>query len=154
MAPDMGTNEQTMAWIVDVYSTYAGHLVPGIVTGKPLELQGSEGRKPATGHGVAFLAMRALNKLDIPIADATAIVQGFGNVGSHAAETMAWSGMRVIGISDVTGALWNEGGIDVCALRDYAEQTGGVVGFPEAEPIDPEALLVQECEVLVPAARG
>ena len=81
MAPDMGTDEQTMAWIVDVYSSHAGHLVPGIVTGKPVELQGSEGRREATGHGVAFMAMRALNKLDLPIDDASAVVQGFGNVG-------------------------------------------------------------------------
>ncbi len=152
MAPDLGTDEQTMAWILDIYSTHAGRLVPGIVTGKPVELQGSEGRREATGHGVAFLAMRALNKLGLQNKVATAVVQGFGNVGSYAAETMAWSGMKVIGIADVTGALWNDHGIDVCALREFTEVNGGVAGFPEAETIDPAELLLQECDVLVPAA--
>ncbi len=152
MAPDMGTNEQTMAWILDVYSSHAGHFVPEIVTGKPVQLQGSEGRREATGHGVAFLAMRALDKLGIKNGDSSAVVQGFGNVGSHAAETMAWSGTKVKGISDVTGAIWNDKGIDVCALREHVEATGGVAGFAEAEEIDPGEMLVQECDVLVPAA--
>jgi glutamate dehydrogenase (NAD(P)+) len=152
MAPDMGTNEQTMAWMLDVYSTHAGHLVPGIVTGKPVELQGSAGRIAATGHGVAFLAMRALDKLGLDSSGATAVVQGFGNVGSHAAETLAWSGVRVTGVSDVTGAIWNEGGIDVCALRTFVGEGGGVVGFPGADPIDPGELLTRRCDILVPAA--
>ncbi|MGB0774274.1 MAG: Glu/Leu/Phe/Val family dehydrogenase, partial [Akkermansiaceae bacterium] len=106
MAPDMGTNAQTMAWIADVYATHAGHLVPGIVTGKPVELQGSEGRTQATGHGVAFLITRALNKLKIREKNATAIIQGFGNVGSYAALTLSRYGVKVTGVSDVTGALW------------------------------------------------
>ena len=152
MAPDMGTDEQTMAWITDVYSTYAGHLVPGIVTGKPLELQGSAGRKQATGHGVAFLASRALNKLEIPVSGATAVIQGFGNVGYYTAETMVGFGMHVCGISDVSGAVWNPKGLDVRALQDHVAKTGGVVGFAEAEVIDPGELLLQECDVLVPAA--
>ncbi|NNC90319.1 MAG: Glu/Leu/Phe/Val dehydrogenase [Akkermansiaceae bacterium] len=152
MAPDMGTSEQTMAWILDVYSTHAGRLVPGIVTGKPVELQGSAGRKEATGHGVAFLASRAIDKLGLTNGSASAIVQGFGNVGSYAAETMAWAGIKVKGISDVTGALWNENGIDVCALREFAAANRGVAGFPGAEAIDPEEMLVQPCDVLVPAA--
>ena len=152
MAPDMGTDEQTMAWIVDVYSTHAGHLVPGIVTGTPVELQGSEGRREATGHGVAFLAMRALNKLERPVEGSSAVIQGFGNVGSYTAETLAWSGLKVKGISDVTGAVWNENGIDVGLLREHVEATGGVIGFEEAEAIDPDEMLLQRCEVLVPAA--
>lgn len=152
MAPDMGTNEQTMAWIVDVYSSHAGHLVPGIVTGKPVELQGSEGRREATGHGVAFLAMRAMNKLDLQIDQCSAVVQGFGNVGSYAAETLAWSGVKVKGISDVTGALWNERGLDICKLRDHVRATGGVVDFEGGDAIDPAQLLIQPCEVLIPAA--
>ncbi|MDE0825635.1 MAG: Glu/Leu/Phe/Val dehydrogenase [Akkermansiaceae bacterium] len=152
MAPDMGTDEQTMAWMVDVYSTYAGHLVPGIVTGKPLELQGSAGRKQATGHGVAFLASRALNKLGITVTGATAVIQGFGNVGHYTAETMSGFGMHVCGISDITGAIWNGKGLDVSALHKHVVANGGVAGFPEAEAIDPEALLLQECDVLVPAA--
>ncbi len=151
MAPDMGTDEQTMAWILDVCSTHAGHLVPGIVTGKPVELQGSAGRKEATGHGVAFLAMRALSKLGQQNGS-TAVIQGFGNVGAHTAETLSWSGTKVIGVSDITGALWNDQGIDVSALRAHVNAERGVAGFPEAEPIDPDEMLLQQCSVLVPAA--
>jgi glutamate dehydrogenase (NAD(P)+) len=152
MAPDMGTNEQTMAWMTDTYSTHAGRLIPGIVTGKPLTLQGSAGRTQATGHGVAFLACRALNKLNLPISGATAIVQGFGNVGSHAAYSLANSGVKVLGISDVTGAMWNAGGFDTRKLRDHVASCGSIQGFSEGEPIDPEALLCQPCDILIPAA--
>ncbi|MBK1881871.1 Glu/Leu/Phe/Val dehydrogenase [Luteolibacter pohnpeiensis] len=152
MAPDMGTNEQTMAWITDTYSTHAGHLEPAIVTGKPLTLQGSAGRTQATGHGVAFLASSALNKLDLPVRGSTAIVQGFGNVGSHAAQTMASYGMKVIGISDVNGAIWNPEGIDVKALKAYEIEHRTVVGFPGAEPVDPAKMLTEPCDVLAPCA--
>lgn len=152
MAPDMGTNEQTMAWMADTYSTHAGRLIPGIVTGKPLTLQGSAGRTQATGHGVAFLACRALNKLGISLTSATAVVQGFGNVGSYAAYALANSGVKIAGISDVNGAIWNAGGIDTVKLRAHVMAKGTIVGYPEAEPIDPAALLCQPCDVLVPAA--
>lgn len=152
MAPDMGTNEQTMAWMVDTYSTHAGRLVPGIVTGKPLNLQGSAGRTQATGHGAAFLACRALNKLGLTISGATAVVQGFGNVGSHAAYGLSNSGVKIIGISDVSGALWNDRGIDTRKLRDHVAAHGSIAGFAEAEPIDPAAMLCQPCDILVPAA--
>lgn len=152
MAPDMGTNEQTMAWMTDVYSTHAGHLVPGIVTGKPVELQGSEGRTQATGHGAAFLVTRAFYKLNIKEENATAIVQGFGNVGSHAALTLSRYGVKITGISDVTGALWNEQGIDVEKLLQYVDQTNGVKGFPGADDIDPDEMLIQPCDALIPAA--
>lgn len=152
MAPDMGTNEQTMAWMVDTYSTHAGRLIPGIVTGKPLNLQGSAGRAQATGHGAAFLACRALNKLGLPISGATAVVQGFGNVGSHAAYALSNSGVKITGISDVTGALWNAGGIDTRKLRDHVLRTGGIAGFDGADPIDPEEMLCQPCDILLPAA--
>ena len=152
MAPDMGTNAQTMAWVADVYSTHAGHLVPDIVTGKPVELQGSEGRDQATGYGVAFLTKCAFEKLEIDPETATAIVQGFGNVGSHAARSLAQYGVKIIGISDVTGAIWNDDGIDVEALVDYVATTGGVKGFSGAQAIDPEAMLIQPCTALVPAA--
>ena len=152
MAPDMGTNEQTMAWITDTYSTHAGRLIPGIVTGKPLSLQGSAGRIQATGHGVAFLACRALNKLGIKLTDATAIVQGFGNVGSHTAYGLANSGVRVTGISDVNGAIWNPAGIDTWKLREHVAARGSITGFTEADPIDPADLLIQPCDILAPAA--
>lgn len=152
MAPDVGTNPQTMAWIVDVYSTYAGRFVPEIITGKPLELQGSEGRTKATGHGVAFAASRVLEKIGVPVKGAKAIIQGFGNVGSHAAETMTSYGMKVVGISDVAGAIWNDDGIDVRALREHVEKTGSVKNFAHAEVVDPTEMLMRECAVLVPAA--
>lgn len=152
MAPDMGTNEQTMAWMVDTYSTHAGRLVPGIVTGKPLGLQGSAGRTQATGHGVAFLACRALNKLGLPLNSATAIIQGFGNVGAHTAYALSNSGVKITGASDVSGALWNATGIDTRKLRDHVAARGSIAGFSEAEPIDPAALLCQPCDILAPAA--
>jgi len=152
MAPDMGTNEQTMAWMTDTYATHAGRLVPGIVTGKPLTLQGSAGRTQATGHGVAFLATRALNKLNIPLSSATAVIQGFGNVGSYAAYALANAGVMVTGISDVNGAIWNDRGINLTKLRAHVAEKGTVVGFSEADPIDADELLCQPCDILAPAA--
>jgi glutamate dehydrogenase (NAD(P)+) len=152
MAPDMGTNEQVMSWMLDVYSTHAGHMVPGIVTGKPVKLMGSEGRTAATGHGVAFLAARALTKCKIKHETATAVIQGFGNVGYHAAITLARFGVKITGVSDVTGALYHPDGINIKELALYASEKGGVEGYPSADPIDPDELLVQECDVLIPAA--
>lgn len=152
MAPDMGTNEQTMAWMTDTYSTHAGHLVPAIVTGKPLILQGSAGRVRATGHGVAFLASGALAKLGIDTHDATAVIQGFGNVGTHAALTLASYGMKIIGISDANGAIWNDAGIDVRKLVSYTAKHGTVTAFSGAEPTDPDAMLTRPCDVLAPCA--
>lgn len=152
MAPDVGTTAQHMAWILDTYSTREGRFVPEVITGKPVELQGSEGRSQATGHGVAFLASRALNKLNIPIEGATAIIQGFGNVGSYAALTMSSYGMKIKGISDITGAIWNGDGIDLIALQKHLAEAEGVAQFPGADPIDPDEMLLQECDVLAPAA--
>ena len=152
MAPDVGTTAQHMAWILDTYSTREGRFVPEVITGKPVELQGSEGRTEATGHGVAFLASRALNKLGIAVEGATAVIQGFGNVGSHSAETMDSYGMKVMGISDISGAIWNADGIDVFALKKHVAETGGVAGFAKADKMDPDQMLLQECDVLVPAA--
>lgn len=152
MAPDMGTNAQTMAWMTDVYSTHAGHLVPSIVTGKPLGLHGSAGRTQATGHGVAFTVARAFYKLDIDDHNATAIIQGFGNVGSYAALTLASYGVKVTGISDITGALWNPKGIDIEKLVSYASEHQGIKGFSGAEEIDPHEMLTRPCDALIPAA--
>lgn len=152
MAPDMGTNEQTMAWMTDTYSTHAGHLVPSIVTGKPLSLQGSAGRVRATGHGVAFLASNALDLLGGPVGGATAIIQGFGNVGSYAAETLASFGVKIIGLSDISGAIWNEAGIDLTRLRAHVDKHLRIAGFDGAEPIDPELLLTLPCDILAPCA--
>lgn len=152
MAPDMGTNEQTMGWMTDTYSTHAGHLVPAIVTGKPLALQGSAGRTKATGHGVAFLASSALTKLGMTSGNATAIVQGFGNVGSHAALTLASYGVRITGVSDVNGGLWNERGIDMKALMKHYDTHRSSAGFSGAEEIDGNTLLEQPCDILAPCA--
>ena len=152
MAPDMGTNEQTMAWIADTYSTHAGHLVPSIVTGKPLNLHGSCGRTRATGHGVAFLASNALHKKGASVDGSSAVVQGFGNVGSHAVQTLDSYGVLIRGISDVNGAIWNDAGINYGKLRKHVAREGSVIGFKEAEAIDPEEMLVQPCDILAPCA--
>lgn len=152
MAPDMGTNEQTMAWISDTYSTHQGYFVPSIVTGKPLTLQGSAGRTQATGHGVAFLASSALHKQNLSVEGATAVIQGFGNVGSYTASTMANYGIKVCGISDVNGAIWNDKGLDIHQLKEHVAKTGSIIGFAESEAIAPDELLCQPCDVLAPAA--
>jgi glutamate dehydrogenase (NAD(P)+) len=152
MAPDMGTNEQIMAWMTDTYSTHHGHLVPSIVTGKPLNLQGSCGRTRATGYGVAFTATNSLHKTGHKVQGATAIVQGFGNVGSHAAITLDFYDVKVTGVSDVTGAIWNSGGLSMPKLRKHVAKTGTVSGFKEAEAIDPAELLTQPCDILAPCA--
>jgi glutamate dehydrogenase (NAD(P)+) len=151
MAPDMGTNEQTMAWIMDTYSQQVGHSVQSIVTGKPVSIGGSLGRKEATGRGVAFLADRAIDLLKLP-EDSRVIVQGFGNVGSYAAAGMAKYGARVVGISDVGGGVYHPKGLDLAALQQHVEKQGGVKGFAGGDAISNEELLVQPCEVLIPAA--
>lgn len=152
MAPDMGTNEQVMAWITDTYSTHSGHLEPSIVTGKPLTLQGSAGRVRATGHGVAFLASTALGHLGHQANGGSAIIQGFGNVGSYAAHTLDSYGVSIRGISDVHGAIWNDKQISLTKLRKHVAKTGTVSGFAEAEAIDPQEMLVQKCDILAPCA--
>jgi glutamate dehydrogenase (NAD(P)+) len=154
MAPDMGTNEQTMAWITDTFSMHSGHLVPSIVTGKPLTLQGSAGRTRATGHGVAFLASNALSKLNIKETTATAVIQGFGNVGLYTAITLSSYGVKITGISDASGALWNESGIDVTALSAYLSDHKVISGFPGAESIPPHEMLLKKCDILAPCAVG
>ncbi|MFQ3671123.1 MAG: Glu/Leu/Phe/Val dehydrogenase [Verrucomicrobiia bacterium] len=152
MAPDMGTNEQIMAWIADTYSMYAGRPVPGIITGKPVIIGGSLGRLEATGLGVAFMAERALNAIDIPFDQARIILQGFGNVGSVAARRLNNDGARIIGISDHLGAIWNPHGIHLDTLQDHLARTGSVINCPGTDPFDPEQLLLQPCDVLIPAA--
>ncbi len=152
MAPDVGTNEKVMAWIVDTWSVHAGTLEPSIVTGKPLGLYGSAGRKEATGHGVAFLAMRALEKLKIALKGARVVVQGFGNVGSHAARHLAENGAKVIAVGDASGSVINEQGLDIPLLVKHAESHHGVAGFPGGDLLPSDQLLTLECEVLAPSA--
>jgi glutamate dehydrogenase (NAD(P)+) len=152
MAPDMGTNEQIMAWMADTYSTHSGHLVPSIVTGKPLNLQGSCGRTRATGHGVAFTASNSLHKIAGRVQGASAIVQGFGNVGSHTAYTLASHDIRITGVSDLNGAIWNDHGLPMTKLRKHVAKSGTIAGFKEAEAIDPDEMLTRPCDILAPCA--
>jgi glutamate dehydrogenase (NAD(P)+) len=152
MAPDLGTNEQVMAWMMDTYSVYAGHTVPSIVTGKPVSIGGSLGRREATGRGVAYLVNRASDTIGLDLAHATAAVQGFGNVGSIAALSLARYGVKIIAISDAFGGIQNPKGLDLWALEKHVAEKKTVVGFPESEPITNEQLLVLKCDILVPAA--
>lgn len=152
MAPDMGTNEQVMAWFMDTYSMYQGRTVTEIVTGKPVASGGTEGRREATGRGVIHLAERALDHLQIPIAGATAIVQGFGNVGSISAQTAVERGMKVLGVSDHTACYFNRDGLDVADLQRHVAAHGVLRGYSSELAFDPAELLVQPCDVLVPAA--
>ena len=152
MAPDMGTNEQTMAWMMDTYSTHAGYAVPGIVTGKPVSIGGSLGRRESTGRGAGYLINRAMDMLGLAPGDCRAVVQGFGNVGSVAAFSMAKYGVKVTGVSDASGGLHNPKGIDLWALEKHVARERTVAGFPGAEAVTNEQLLVLPCEILVPAA--
>jgi glutamate dehydrogenase (NAD(P)+) len=157
MAPDMGTDEQTMAWIMDTYSTKVGYACPEIVTGKPVELGGCVGRREATGRGAVYCVMEALKELDIPAENATAVVQGFGNVGSVAAHELYQRGVKVIAVSDRYGAIHNPDGIDIPALTQHmAAAPGGLTqrlqDFAGVDEIDPEEMLLLPCTVLVPAA--
>ena len=152
MAPDVGTNEQTMAWMMDTYSVHMGYTVPSIVTGKPVGLGGSLGRREATGRGVAYLVNRVTDTIGLDMSKATAVVQGYGNVGSVAALSLARYGAKIICVSDVRGGIYNQKGIDLFALEKFIAQHKTVVGFPESEPISNEQLLLLPCDILVPAA--
>jgi glutamate dehydrogenase (NAD(P)+) len=152
MAPDLGTDEQTMAWIYDTYSMHVGYACPEIVTGKPIELGGCVGRREATGRGVVYCIMEALKELMVKPAECTAAVQGFGNVGSVACAELALRGVRVIAISDRTGAIRNPRGIDIPALSQYVASGKLLRDFPGAEPIPADELLKTECTILIPAA--
>ena len=153
MAPDMGTDEQVMAWFMDTYSMHEGHSVNEIVTGKPVSLGGTEGRREATGRGVAHLVGRACDTVGLRTEGATAIVQGFGNVGSVTAYTLARRhGMKVTGVSDHTAALHDPGGLPLDAIEAHVRAAGVLKGFSNAAAIDPGELLVQPCDVLAPCA--
>jgi len=153
MAPDMGTNEQVMAWFMDTYSMHQGHAVSEIVTGKPVSLGGTEGRREATGRGVAYLVGRACDSIGLQSQQSTAIVQGFGNVGSVSAYTLARQhGVRVIGVSDHTAALHDPAGLPLEAIERHVAVHGVLAGFTNEMGIDLGELLVQPCDILVPAA--
>jgi glutamate dehydrogenase (NAD(P)+) len=152
MAPDLGTDEQVMAWFMDTYSMYQGQTVTEIVTGKPISMGGIEGRREATGLGVAHLIARAMERLELPISGATAIVQGFGNVGSNAAEALAERGARLVGVSDHTAAYYSPAGLDVGELLEYLREHKVLAGFSTELTIEPDLLICQPCDILVPAA--
>jgi len=153
MGPDMGTNEQIMAWFMDTYSVYQGYAVNEIVTGKPVSIGGTEGRREATGRGVVYLIERAMDMLKMDPTKSTAIVQGFGNVGSVAALSLGLkSGLTVIGISDATTALYNPKGIDVKAAEQHVLKKGNLRAFDQGDHVDPNEMLTMKCDVLVPAA--
>jgi glutamate dehydrogenase/leucine dehydrogenase len=151
-APDVYTNSQTMAWIMDTYSMTKGYPIPGVVTGKPICLGGSLGRNEATGRGVYYTIQSACEHLHMPLKGATVAVQGFGNAGSIAAQLLHEAGAKVIAVSDSTGCVYNPHGLDIPSLIHLKALTGRVEGFPEAESIRPDELLAMECDILVPAA--
>jgi len=151
-APDMGTNEQVMAWMMDTYSNQVGVSVPAVVTGKPLSVGGSEGRREATGRGVAYLVKRQLESMGVAPVGATVAIQGFGNVGAEAALAFLDYGLRVVAISDVSGGFYNERGLDVQAAVAYAAANRGLAGWRGGDAVSNEDLLLLPCTVLVPAA--
>ena len=151
-APDMNTNEQVMAWMMDTFSMHMRQTVTAVVTGKPINIGGSRGRREATGRGIMIVCDEAVKKLGLRQEDSRVIVQGFGNVGSNAARLMAKAGYKIIGVIEIDGALFNAHGIDMEALSAHRERTKSITGFKEAEAADPAELMLAECEILVPAA--
>jgi glutamate dehydrogenase (NAD(P)+) len=151
-APDVNTNERVMAWVMDTYSMRVGHTVTAVVTGKPVEMGGSLGRREATGRGCMIVTKQALQHLGFNIKGATVAVQGFGNVGSVAADLLAKEGAKVVAISDKSGGYHNPGGLDIPAAIKYLQTHRGLEGFKGATPISNEELLTLEVDVLVPAA--
>ena len=150
-APDVNTNEQIMAWIVDTYSMNVRRTEYAVVTGKPLEVGGSAGRREATGRGLLFCVREACEHLKMPLRDARVAVQGFGNVGSVSADLMTKDGARLVAAADVTGAIHNPAGIDLPALLRYAADHRGIKGFPGAQPLS-TPIVEYDCDILVPAA--
>jgi glutamate dehydrogenase (NAD(P)+) len=151
-APDMGTNEDVMAWIMDTYSTREGFSVPGVVTGKPVAIGGSKGRVSATGRGVTYVTLATLKHLGMAVEEARIVVQGFGNVGSHAVQLLEDVGCIVVGISDVKGGVYNPKGLSFRGLTAHAREAGTIVGYEGGETITNDELLELDCDVLIPAA--
>jgi glutamate dehydrogenase (NAD(P)+) len=152
-APDMNTNEQTMAWIMDTYSMHKRHTVTAVVTGKPLDLGGSRGRPEATGRGCMIVTTQALRRLHLDPAAARVVIQGFGNVGGMAAKLMSRAGFKIVSIIESDAAVFNSHGLDIPALLNHRTETGSIADFAEAENIDRSEALFQECDVLIPAAK-
>jgi glutamate dehydrogenase (NAD(P)+) len=152
-APDMNTNEQTMAWVMDTYSMHMRQTVTAVVTGKPLDLGGSRGRATATGRGCMIVASEALKRFGIKPSDARVVVQGFGNVGGKAAALMHERGFKIASVIEIDGALYNPAGIDIPRLAEHRLRTGSIVGFSGAEAVPEAEALLMDCDVLLPAAK-
>jgi glutamate dehydrogenase (NAD(P)+) len=151
-APDMGTNEQTMAWMMDTFSMHMRQTVTAVVTGKPINIGGSRGRREATGRGVMIVCDEALRKFNMSRESTRVVVQGFGNVGSNAAKLMADAGYKIIGIAEYDGGLFNRNGINIDNLLEHRDRNKTIVGFTGAEAADPKELLLADCEILIPGA--
>jgi glutamate dehydrogenase (NAD(P)+) len=151
-APDVNTNSQTMAWMMDTYSMHAGHTVPGVVTGKPIALGGSKGRNEATARGAVICVREAAAKIGLSLKGATVVVQGYGNAGSIAARLISDLGAKVIAVSDSSGGIQNAAGLDLAAVDAHKKKTGSVVGFAGATAVSNQAILEIPCDVLIPAA--
>ena len=151
-APDVNTNDQIMAWVMDTYSMHVGHTATAVVTGKPVEMGGSLGRREATGRGVMIVTREAAKHLGLDIKNATVAVQGFGNVGSVSADLLSKLGARVVAVTDWKGGVYNRDGLDIAKMIDFARQHKTIEGFPGGEPIENEQLFELEVDILVPAA--
>ncbi len=151
-APDMGTGAREMAWMMDTYSMHRGYSVPAIVTGKPIEIGGSEGRQEATGHGVALCVFEGARRLGMPWPKVRVAVQGFGNVGSATARRLTAMGCSIVAVSDLSGGIYRRDGLDLSTLTRYVQEHGRVAGFSGGEGIDNAGVLTCDCDVLVPAA--
>jgi glutamate dehydrogenase (NAD(P)+) len=151
-APDVNTNEQVMAWIMDTYSMHARHTTTGVVTGKPMALGGSRGRPEATGRGCMMVTLRALKQLGIAYDSARVVIQGFGNVGGMAAKLMSAMGFHIVAIVEYHGAVYNAKGLDIAALQQHRKETGSITGFAGGEAMDKKEAMFLDCDVLIPAA--
>jgi glutamate dehydrogenase (NAD(P)+) len=152
-APDVGTDQQTMAWLMDTYSAQVGHAVPGVVTGKPIEIGGSLGRLDATGRGVVYTTIEAAKRLNLDMGESTTVaVQGFGNVGYYSAKIIASIGCKVVAVSDVSGGVYNSSGLDMNSLRDWLAQHRVLKGYPDGDFITNDELLELPVDILIPAA--
>ena len=153
-APDLGTDEQTMAWMMDTYSMTQGKTVPGVVTGKPLIIGGSAGRREATGRGIVYTLYQAARRLGVELRGRKIVVQGFGNVGGVAARLLWKEGAIIVGISDIKGGVLNSHGLDIGQLERHVAEAGSVMGFPDTDPVSNAQLVEQPCDILIPAAVG
>ena len=151
-APDVNTNAQTMAWIMDTISMMRGYPIPGLITGKPIPIKGSLGRTEATARGLQYVVREATQAVGMPLAGATVVIQGFGNVGGNTARLLSEDGAKIIAVSDVYGAIYSPKGIDATAAQDYVMHNGSLKDFPDTESITNVELLELKCDILVPAA--